>query len=249
MRCSSLFALAATVLPALAAPTPTLQNLEPRASQCGQWDSTVTGSYTLYADLWGESAGTGSQCSSVTSLSGNTLAWKTNWSWSGGPDYVKSFTNVVVKLTSKPLSQFKSFATTWKWSYTGSNIIADVAYDMFLGTSPTASASYEVMVWLGALGGAGPISTSGSPIATPTIGSTAFNLYSGPNGAMTVYSFVAQSKSVTSYTGDLYAFFTYLEQHYGVSSSLYLQSIGAGTEPFTGSNAVLTTSAYSVTVS
>ena len=134
-------------------------------------------------------------------------------------------------------------------SYSGSNIVADVAYDMFLGTSPTASASYEVMVWLGALGGAGPISSTGStPIATPKIGSTTFNLYKGPNGAMTVFSFVAQNKTTTSYSGDLMAFFKYLETSQGVPSSQYLQSIGAGTEPFTGRNAKLTTSKYSVVV-
>ena len=133
-------------------------------------------------------------------------------------------------------------------SYSGSNIIADVAYDMFLGASPTASASYEVMVWLGALGGAGPISSSGAPIAAPIIGSTTFNLYKGPNGAMTVFSFVAQNKQTTSYKGDLIAFFKYLETSQGVPSSQYLQSIGAGTEPFTGSNAKLTTTKYSVVV-
>ena len=133
-------------------------------------------------------------------------------------------------------------------SYSGSKVVADVAYDMFLGTSPTASASYEVMVWLGALGGAGPISITGSPIATPTIGSTTFNLFKGPNGAMTVFSFVAQNKQTTKYSADLMAFFKYLETSQGVSSSQYLQSIGAGTEPFTGSNAKLTTSKYSVVV-
>ncbi|MCJ1309314.1 hypothetical protein MMC25_002973 [Agyrium rufum] len=248
MRYSLIFPLAAAILPAFAAPTKTLA--ERATTQCGQWDSIVTGTYTLYQDLWGESAATsGSQCSQVNSLSGSTLAWSTSWSWAGGPYNVKSYANAVVKLTSKPLSQYKSMATTWKWTYTGSNIIADVAYDSFLGTSATASAKYEVMVWLGALGGAGPISSTGAPIATPTIGGTSFNLYSGPNGAMTVYSFVATSKSVTNYSGDLLAFYKYLETSYGVSSSLYLQSVGAGTEPFTGSNAVLTTSAYSLVIS
>lgn len=97
------------------------------------------------------------------------------------------------------------------------------------------------MVWLGALGGAGPTSSTGStPYATPTIGGTKFNLFKGPNGSTTVYSFVRAGSDVTNYSGDLKAFFTYLQQNDGVSSSLYLISIGAGTEPFTGSNAVLT---------
>ena len=104
------------------------------------------------------------------------------------------------------------------------------------------------MIWLAALGGAGPISSTGKPVATPTIGSTTFKLYKGPNGSTTVFSFVAESEQ-PNYSGDLKAFYTYLEENQGVSSSLYLQSIGAGTEPFTGSDAVLTTSAYSTTVS
>ena len=115
MRSTCVFlALAACIAPSLAAPTP-VQPEAAAASQCGQWDSTVTGSYTLYQDLWGESAGTGSQCSSVTSLSGTNLAWTTSWNWSGGPYNVKSFANAVVKITSKPLSQYKSMITSWKW--------------------------------------------------------------------------------------------------------------------------------------
>jgi xyloglucan-specific endo-beta-1,4-glucanase len=103
------------------------------------------------------------------------------------------------------------------------------------------------MIWLGALGGAGPISATGSPIATPTIGGTSFSLYYGLNGSTKVYSFVASSKSVTNYSGDLKAFFTYLSSSQGVPTNYYLISIGAGTEPFTGSNAKLTNT-YSLSV-
>jgi xyloglucan-specific endo-beta-1,4-glucanase len=103
------------------------------------------------------------------------------------------------------------------------------------------------MIWLDALGGAGPISSTGSTVATPTIGGVAWDLYSGPNGDTTVYSFVAQSAQ-ESFSGDLLNFFSYLESNEGFSSSQYLTSIGAGTEPFTGTNAVLTTSAYSLVI-
>ena len=104
------------------------------------------------------------------------------------------------------------------------------------------------MVWLGALGGAGPISSTGStPVATPTIGGQKFNLFKGPNGSTTVFSFVRAGSDVTNYSGDLMAFFTYLEQNQGVSSSQYLVSVGAGTEPFTGSNAVLSNT-YSLAI-
>jgi xyloglucan-specific endo-beta-1,4-glucanase len=46
-------------------------------------------------------------------------------------------------------------------------------------------------------------------------------------------------------------FFKYLVANYasnGFTNSLYLQTVQAGTEVFTGSNAKLTTSAYSIVI-
>lgn len=103
------------------------------------------------------------------------------------------------------------------------------------------------MIWLAAYGGAGPISSTGSAVATVTIGSASYKLYYGLNGSTKVFSFVATS-TITSYSGDLKAFFTYLVNSQGVPSSYYITSLQAGTEPFTGSNVVLTTSAYSISV-
>ena len=59
-----------------AGPSQLLQ-LEERATKCGQWDSIETGTYTVYNDLWGQSAGLGSQCIGVDGLSGTTLNWHT----------------------------------------------------------------------------------------------------------------------------------------------------------------------------
>lgn len=63
---------------------------------------------------------------------------------------------------------------------------------------------------------------------------------------MTVYSFVAES-TITSFSGDMLEFFTYLVDNQGLSSSLYLIDVQAGTEPFTG-KADMKTSAFSVAV-
>lgn len=131
--------------------------------------------------------------------------------------------------------------------YTGSNIVANVAYDLFTSSSASGSSEYEVMVWLAALGGAGPISSTGSPVATPTLAGTSWKLYEGYNGNMHVFSFVAASQ-VTSFSGDLKAFLSYLTSNNGMATSQYVTSLGAGTEPFVGSNAVLTTTAYSIAV-
>ncbi|KAF4920574.1 Endoglucanase cel12C [Colletotrichum viniferum] len=239
MKFSAILAL--LPLAAVATPTPTV---EKRASTyCGQWDSAVTGTYTVYNNLWGMSSGTGSQCTTLTGLSGSNLVWSTKWSWSGGQYNVKSYANAVVSITKKALSSIGSIPSTWSWSYSGSGLVANVAYDLFTSSTASGSAQYEIMIWLGSLGGAGPISATGSTIATPTVAGRTWNLYKGTNGQMTVFSFVAPS-NVQSFSGDLKAFVTYLINSQGLPSSQILQSIGAGTEPFVGSNAVFTTSAY-----
>lgn len=119
---------------------------------------------------------------------------------------------------------------------------------MFTSSSASGSDEYEVMVWLAALGGAGPISSTGSPVATPDIDGVTWSLYSGYNGDTHVFSFVASGEQ-TRFDGNLKDFFTYLVDDQGMPSSQYLLSIGAGTEAFTGSDAVLTVSAYSCSLS
>ena len=110
---STLLILLYAFLPTFAAPTGAL---EPRgASQCAPFSSIATGPYTIYANEWGGSTGTGSQCSQINSLSGDTLAWSTAWSWANSPYSVKSYTNVEVPMTSKPLNQYTSIPTTWNW--------------------------------------------------------------------------------------------------------------------------------------
>jgi hypothetical protein len=109
-----------------------------------------------------------------------------------------------------------------------------VAYDLWLAPSSTAANKYEIMVWLAAYGGAGPISSTGStPIATPTINGVTWNLFEGPNGDTSVFSFVA-SQTITNWSGDMNKFFSYLVSSQGVSSSMVITSLQAGTEPFTG---------------
>ena len=104
---------------------------------------------------------------------------------------------------------------------------------MWLAPSASSDNDYEIMVWLAAYGGAGPISSTGSAVATPTIGGSTYDLYKGTNGDTTVFSFVASSH-LGNYEGDLLDFFTYLTTYEGVSSSQVVTAIQAGTEPFDG---------------
>lgn len=122
-----------------------------------------------------------------------------------------------------------------------------MSYDLWLAGSSGGTNEYEIMVWLAAIGGAGPISATGSAVATPTIAGSSWSLYSGTNGDTTVYSFVASSQ-IEDFSGDMMEFFTYLVDNQGLSDSKWITSLQAGTEPFTGSNAVFSTSSYTMSV-
>jgi xyloglucan-specific endo-beta-1,4-glucanase len=114
-------------------------------------------------------------------------------------------------------------------------VVANVAYDIWIASAPGGNPVYEVMIWIGALGGAGPISETGSPIASPTVLGSQWNLFKGPgpDNAFTVFSFVTRSNMQT-FGGDLKPFLDYLTSSQGVSADMTLTGLGAGTEPFTG---------------
>ncbi|KAJ4416557.1 hypothetical protein N0V82_006679 [Gnomoniopsis sp. IMI 355080] len=222
----------------------------PRATSiCGQWDSVETGAYTIYQDLWNEASGTGSQCTTVDSVTDDgVLAWSTSWSWTGNSSQVKSFANTVTNTSIVTLADISTIPSIWSWSYTGTDIVADVAYDIFTSSSATGSDEYEIMIWLDALGGAGPISSTGSTVATPELAGTTWDLYSGPNGDTQVFSFVATA-AVSDFDGDLMDFLNYLVDDQGMPDSQYLLSIGAGSEPFTGTSAVFSVASFSAGLS
>lgn len=217
----------------------------------GQWDteSELSGTYTLYNDLWGMgSASSGSQQTQETSASGTTVAWKTTWNWQGGNGQVKSYANLGMnKGLGRQLSAIKTIPTTWHWTYTSaSNVVADVSYDLWLARSSAlgtanGDSTYEVMIWLSTRGGAAP---AGSQITTVSVAGVNWKLYKGTVSSWTVFSFVAPSE-ITSFSADLKLFFTYLINSQGVSASNYFSGAGAGTEPFTGS-ATLTTTSLSI---
>ncbi|KAF1844302.1 glycoside hydrolase family 12 protein [Cucurbitaria berberidis CBS 394.84] len=245
MKLATLFFASAASL-ALAAPAATVQK---RADYCGQWDNAVNGPYTTYNNLWGRrDATSGSQCTGVDGFSGNTIKWHTSWSWAGGPGKVKSYANVVTKISQKAISSIKALPSTWSWAYSGSSVIANVSFDLFTSSTAAAKAEYEVMIWVAALGGAGPISFDGKPIATITLAGSSWRLFKGKNGDVNVFSFVAVNE-VRNFKGDLMEFLNYLINKQGLPKTQILQSVGAGTEPFSGSNAKLTVSGYTLSQS
>jgi len=243
-------AIVSAFLAATALATPTPVAIEKRATtMCGNWGTVATAGYTVYHNNWGASAATsGSQCTTFTSVSSAlSFVWSTSWTWEGGSSSVKSYSNVALESINKQLSAISSIPSTWSWRYTGTNIVADVSYDLWLAPSVGAANTYEIMIWLAAYGGAGPISATGSTVATPTIAGTTWNLFKGTNGATTVFSFVAPAH-IGDFSADLKLFFNYLTTSQGVSTSSVVTSLQGGTEPFTGENAVFTTYGYTLKV-
>ena len=165
---------------------------------------------------------------------------------------MKSYTNALLNTKPVQLSAIKSMPTKWAWNYKGDSLQADVSYDAFLATSadPKATHTHEVMVWLGKQGDRSPITASPNPVASPTIGNSAFDLFKGTNSmdGSTVFSFVRSGADLTDYSGDLNAFLQYLVTSQGVPAAQYMLSMQAGTEAFTGSNAVFETTAYELSV-
>ncbi|KAL5504942.1 hypothetical protein ACEPAH_7605 [Sanghuangporus vaninii] len=244
-----------TLLP-FALASPTLERRQVDTSQhCGQWDTVTAEQYTLFLNLWGISGATGSQCSQITSLTDSTIAWETAWQWSG-VNGVKSFSNVQLDDgVGVQLSAISSMPTSWEWSYDiSSDAVADVAYDLFTADTADGDNVNEIMIWL-ANYNAGPISAMYGSDGNPTpvasdisIAGQTWNLYFGSNGANNVYSFLPSSGGeITSFSGDINDFFTYLTSNQGVETTQYLKTAQAGTEPTSGSG-TLTTTAYTLAI-
>ncbi|RFU76588.1 glycoside hydrolase family 12 [Trichoderma arundinaceum] len=202
---------------------------------CDQYGQLLGNGFSLSNNLWGRNAGSGFGCITQVSLS-PAAAWHADWQWSGGQNNVKGYPNVQINIPTKRLvSSIGSLPTTANWNYTGSNIRANVAYDLFTASNPnhvTYSGDYELMIWLGKYGDISPI---GSSQGTFTINGQSWQLYYGFNGAMQVYSFVAPSNT-TSWSGDVKNIFNWLRDNRGYpASSQYVLSYQFGTESFTGS--------------
>jgi xyloglucan-specific endo-beta-1,4-glucanase len=111
--------LAVTALAVPAAVDLPSRSLEKRATTvCDDWGTVQTGTYTVYNNLWGKSAASsGSQCTTVTSVSGSTLVWSTSWTWAGGSSSVKSYPNAVVgQTTGYIISSISTIPSTFKYS-------------------------------------------------------------------------------------------------------------------------------------
>ncbi|KAI9981820.1 hypothetical protein PInf_009599 [Phytophthora infestans] len=198
--------------------------------------------YTVYNNLWGQDSDkTGGQCATVDRSSGSDIAWQTSFNWAGDNWQVKSYANAALKFDPVQISNVTSIPTTMEYTYKyDGNIITNVAYDLFTSPSIGGETAYELMVWLAALGGAWPLTTTGQPIKSVTLGGVEFNLYQGWNNKT--------KNMATSFTADLKQFFDELPADNTIETTQYLTHVQAGTEPFQGKNASMTVTKYSAAV-
>ena len=212
---------------------------------CDLYAYYSTNGYEVLNNLWGKDAATsGSQCTYYNGASGSGIAWSTAWSWQGGQNNVKSYAYAGRQFDRKLVSDIRSLPTTVEWTYNTTDIRANVAYDLFTSTNRThenSSGDYELMIWyvpftfirkqgltisrLNRYGGVWPITASGQPIARVDLAGQSWDLYTGFNGAMRVFSFLAVNGPVNKFSADVKDFFKYLSQNQGFpASSQYLLS-------------------------
>ncbi len=216
----------------------------------------IQGKYYLYNNLWGANTGSGSQCLWKSPSNQSHIAWGTSWNWTGQRDTIKSYASVVwgwhwgwkVAETGLPIQlvSLRSLRTAWSFNLTHTRLGGtNVTYDIWLSRNPALgdkNPTGEVMIWLYNTGNIRPI---GSRQTSTIIEGTEWDLWEGPHpvSAWPVYSFIRTVNTKTQKL-DLTNFFQYLILA-GLSSSVYLLSVEAGAEVFTGEGR-LDTGLYSI---
>lgn len=146
MKASLLF------LASLVAAAPSV-SLDERQQQtlCAQYGYWSGNGYEINNNNWGSGSGSGSQCTYLDNSSGGGVGWHTTWTWSGGQNNVKSYANAGKQISKgRKISSISSIQSSASWSYSNTNIRADVAYDIFTASDPnhsTSSGDYELMIW------------------------------------------------------------------------------------------------------
>ncbi|KAK1946220.1 putative xyloglucan-specific endo-beta-1 [Phytophthora citrophthora] len=243
------FLLPAALAVAVVALTDAQQHSYPVEYFCGPTAFKVVGDY-IVSNNGQTNVENGGQCTEVIGNTSTAVSWKTSFNWPGDAWMAKSFANAALKLEPKQLSTITSIPTTIQYEYThmdNDNVIANVMYDLSTSSSANGYTEYELMVWLETLGGVSPLTSSGKPIKTVTIGSVEFDLYQGMDEKIKVFSYVAK-KTAKSFTTDLKQFFNELPAANNIPLTQYLQKVKAGTKVFQGETGKLEVSTYSVQV-
>jgi xyloglucan-specific endo-beta-1,4-glucanase len=229
----------------------------PGPEHCAPDDTVVLSPYWLNNNLWAANKGKGSQCVQSLSGAGPTIAWSTNWDWSGAPDQVKSFASVVygwqwgwkVPRTGLPVkvSDLHSLPTEWDFTVTqNAPSQLNVGYDLWFHTIPdptNENPSAEIGIVLQQIG---PELSGAAKLDTYSFGGTSWDLYLDNKNAWDVFTFVRTS-STTSVSLNLKQFIDAARAHGQPATFDYLSSVQAGANVRVGKGR-LTTTRYSVRI-
>lgn len=129
----------------------TLAPLAVAEELCSQYAHYSSEGHEFNNNVWGKDAGSGSQCTYVDTAALDGSSWHSTWSWSGSDDDVKAYPYSGLELGEKLLlDDIKSMPSTTTWGYEGTDIRANVAYDLFTASDPnhdTGSGEFELMIW------------------------------------------------------------------------------------------------------
>ncbi|KAF8894666.1 endocellulase [Infundibulicybe gibba] len=228
--------------------------------QKGPTECRPAAGFSLCQNLWGASAGVGTQSTNLISsaesdqyIGGTSISWSTTYAWENAETKVKSFANAQSSAAKGvKLQDISLIPSVWNWSYetASAGLQANVAYDIWTGFSsagwPASKKSwYEIMIWISARGKVQPLGqrvAKGIQVAGHT-----WDLWRGPYKTWQVMSFVTRDGDLTAFNADLNMFLKFLIDHQGLPSHLVIHSLQAGTEPFVG-QAKFVTSQYSVAI-
>ena len=118
---------------------------------CEQYGYHGQSGWYFNNNAWGSGSGSGSQCTYVDEVRSDGVSWHTDWQWSGSENNVKAYPYSGRELSNKPLvSSIGSIPSSASWGYSGNNVRANVAYDLFTAADAghdTSSGDYELMIW------------------------------------------------------------------------------------------------------
>ena len=137
--------------------SPGTQNMHaqtPQRTLKTQYEYCAEHGYEFNNNLWGmHDAESGSQCThyyGAAADGGGGASWGSAWSWKGSPNLVKSYVWANRQFTRPLLSAVRSLPTRAEWAYSGKNLRANVAYDIFTARNQdhaNSSGEFELMIW------------------------------------------------------------------------------------------------------
>ena len=221
--------------------------------------------FYVFNNGWSSSDTNLTQAGAAQSITGydtcnpGTIAWKTDFDWSGATNTVKGYPAAILGWQSakgwqitqtilpKTISSMVSAKCSWTYALSGGASV-DVSFDIWVhnttcsqsSITESTAASDEIMIWLNSSGGVLPVGSKSQ--SGLSISGASWDLWEGNISSWQAHSFVRTAATTSITDLDILAFLNTLNL-----GSKCLSSIEAGTEVFQGSG-TLNSSSYTCSV-